>query len=93
MHKDHENMAFNFNYGLYRFQRIPFRFRNAPGTLHGYMDVITSSIQGKFALVHPNDIVFFSKTQEQHIEQVCSVLSHLKKAEVALKLEECQFFT
>lgn len=54
--------------GLYRFICMKFGLRNAPGTLQRIMDVIRSSVIWKFALVHSDDIVFFSKTPE-HISK------------------------
>ena len=72
---------------------MPFGLRNAPGTFQRAIDVILAQVRWQYSLVYLDDIVVFSKTGEEHIDHVRSVLSLLADAGVTLKLKKCFFFT
>lgn len=48
--------AFASHHGLFRFLKMLFVLRNAPGTYQRVMDVILSPKKRKFALLHFDDI-------------------------------------
>lgn len=66
--------------------------RNALGKFQRTMDMIPSSVEWQFALVHLDDIVIFSNTLEQHIDHVRKVLLLLYNAKATLELKKCKFF-
>lgn len=90
---DRDKTAFTSPHGLYRFIRMPFGLRNAPGTFQRTMDVILSTVKWQFALVYLDDIVVFSRTPVEHIDHVRHVLTLLHDDGVILKLKKCRFFT
>lgn len=75
--ENQDKTAFSFHQNLYRFLRIPFGLKNAPGTFEGTMDVILASIKWHFALVFLNDNVIFAKTPQKLIDHGKQVLTLL----------------
>lgn len=56
------------------------------------MDVILASVRWQFALGYLEDIAVFSKSPQDHIEQMRSVLKLLYKAGGTLSLKKCRLF-
>lgn len=87
-----ERIVFTLQHALYCFILMPFGLQIASFSFQRTMDVIRSSVKRKFALFYPNSIVIISKTHEQHIDIVCSVLLLLYNAGATLMLKKCNFF-
>ena len=90
--RDRDRTTFTSHMGTFRYKRMPFGLRNAPATFQRALDIILSGVRWKTCLVYIDDVVIFSKTQEEHFEHVNHVLSLLKEAGVKLKLKKCFFF-
>ncbi len=83
--------AFRTRYGLYEYQVMPFGLTNAPAScqrmindqLHEYLDV--------FVVAYLDDILIYSKTENEHIQHVKKVLAKLRTAKLLLKPEKCEF--
>ena len=83
--------AFRTRYGLYEYCVMPFGLTNAPATcqrmineqLHEYLDI--------FVVAYLDDILIYSKNEAEHTEHVRKVLEKLKKANLLLKPEKCDF--
>lgn len=90
---DRNKTAFTSHHEIYRFIRMPFRLRNAPGTFQRTMDFILSTVKWRFALVYFDDIAVFSKSPEEYIEHVRHVFTLLSDAAITLKLKKRCFFT
>lgn len=72
----------------YRFIRMPFGIRNAPGSFQRTVEVILVTVKGQFQLVYLEDTVIFSHTTEEHIQHIREVLTLLKNTAVNLKLRK-----
>jgi Reverse transcriptase (RNA-dependent DNA polymerase) len=54
--------------------------------------MLLSKVKWKYALVYLDDVIIYSKSLEEHFEQLDYVLSILRNAGAALKLSKCHFF-
>ena len=90
--KDKHKTAFVCEYGQYEFNRMPFGLTNAPGTFQRLMNKILKSVLYKSALVYLDDIIIFSKTIEDHINDLESVFKLLAENGLKLKIKKCNFF-
>jgi transposase InsO family protein len=88
---DRDKTAFTSHRGLYRFKRLPFGLKTAPATFQRAIDVILSSVRFQCALTYLDDIVIYSPTFSQHLEDLSVVLKMLQTAGVSLKLNKCSF--
>jgi Reverse transcriptase (RNA-dependent DNA polymerase) len=55
---------------LYRFIRLPFGLRNAPGSFQGTVDIIIAGIKWKTFLIYLDDIIVLSSSPEAHLHHV-----------------------
>lgn len=64
--------------GFYEWLVIPFGPFNAPNTFMRLMNYIFKSFIEKFEVVYFDDILVYSKGEEQHLDNLYEVLSTLK---------------
>ena len=77
--------------GLYEWTAMPFGLGNAPATFQRAMDVMLSGLSGDMAFVYIDDVLVFSKTPEEHANNVAIVLDRFIAANLKLKLKKCIF--
>ncbi len=77
---DRNKTAFASHMGSYRFARMPFGLTNAPATFQRAVDILLSGVNWQFCLVYLDDIIVYSKSEEDQIHHVGEVLSTLRKA-------------
>ena len=90
--EDRDKTTFVSHMGSFRYKRMPFGLRNAPATFQRTLDVILSGVKWKTCLVYIDDVIIFSKNEEEHVDHLEQVLSLLGEAGVKLKLKKCFFF-
>jgi hypothetical protein len=56
---------------------MPFGLTNAPATFQAFIDNVLKEYLDDFVLVYINDVLVYSDTYEQHVEQVRKVLKKL----------------
>ena len=71
--------AFYTCYEHYKFVVLPFRFTNAPATFMRLMHGIFHQFLDKFVLIFIDDILIYSKSEEDHNEHLRIVLEMLRK--------------
>jgi hypothetical protein len=82
--------AFKTPFGLFEYKVMPFGVTNAPSV---FMAAMNDVLQGlSFVSVYLDDILIFSKTPEEHITHVETVLKIIKEHGFFLKLSKCDFF-
>jgi len=71
---DVQKTVFRSRYGHYEYVVMPFGVTNAPTVFMDYMNRIFRPFLDKFVVVFINDILIYSRTQEEHAEQLRLVL-------------------
>ncbi len=89
--RDKPKTAFVCHRGLFEFNRLAFRLANVPGQFQRRMDRILQGLIGKICFIYINDIVIFSRTQQEHERHVRMVLDRINETAMTLKLSKCQF--
>ena len=90
---DMEKTSFTCHQGTFMYNRMPFGLCNAPATFQRALDIILAGYRWQTCLVYLDDVIVFSRNEEDHIRHVREVLTALRDAGVTLKLRKCEFFT
>ena len=82
--------AFTSYLGLYEWNVMPFGLSNAPGSFQSYLQNILGSMFYKNALVFIDDIIIYSKTEDEHWEHLKKVLQRIDDHNLRLNPKKCQ---
>jgi hypothetical protein len=88
---DEWKIAFCTCYGHLEYTVMPFSLTNAPAVFQHLMIDIFREYMDKFVVVYLNDILIFSKNQEDHDKHVRLVFVKLQEHGLYAKLEKCEF--
>ncbi|GJS46795.1 putative reverse transcriptase domain-containing protein [Tanacetum coccineum] len=84
--------AFRTRYGHFEFTVMPFGLTNAPAVFMDLMNRVCRPYLDKFVIVFIDDILIYSKTQEEHVEHLRLVLELLKKEKLYAKFSKCELW-
>src|SRR5438046_1223249 len=70
---------------------MPFGLKNTPATFQRLMNKLFREYLNDFAAVYIDDIMIYSKTFEEHLHHIESILKKLKEANIMLKLKKCKW--
>jgi hypothetical protein len=88
---DIHKTAFITRFGLYEYTMMSFGLTNAPAYFMYLMNKVFMEYLDKFAVVFIDDILIFSKNEEDHDEHLCVVLQKLRENQLYAKLSKCEF--
>jgi hypothetical protein len=71
---------------------MPFGLTNAPATFQGLVQDILRPHLDKFVIVYIDDILIYSKDEDEHVHHVCKVLELLREHKMYGKVTKCEFF-
>ena len=71
-------MAFKTRYGHYEFLIMPFGVTNAPSIFMNLMNRVFSLFLDKFVVIFIDDILIYSKDEEEHDEHLRILLQTLR---------------
>ena len=89
--KDIYRTTFCTTFGLYEFLVMPFGLANAPATFNRMMDKIFRPHRS-FVEVFFDDIIFYSKTLEEHKEHLKKVFEELHRNKLFINGMKSDFF-
>ena len=88
---DISKTAFSVDHGHYEFLRMPFGLRNAPSTFQRVMDNILRKHIGKICLVYMDDIIIYSTSFTEHIQNIRKVFICMREYHMKIQLLKSQF--
>nr|GEX68549.1 retrotransposon protein, putative, Ty3-gypsy subclass [Tanacetum cinerariifolium] len=90
--EDIPKTAFRTRYGHYKFQVMSFGLTNVLAVFMDLMNRVCKPYLDKFVIVFIDDILIYSKREEEHSEHLKLILELLKKEELYAKFSKCDFW-
>lgn len=90
--EDIPKTAFRTRYGHYEFLVMPFGVTNAPATFMNFMNRVFYDFLDKSVVIFIDDILVFSKDEEEHTNHLRQVLDVLREKKLYAKLSKCEFW-
>ncbi|KAJ9538003.1 hypothetical protein OSB04_030736 [Centaurea solstitialis] len=90
--EDIPKTAFRTRYGHYEFLVMPFGLTNAPAAFMDLMNRVCQPYLDKFVIVFIDDILIYSKTEEEHGNHLREILNLLKREKLFAKFSKCEFW-
>jgi hypothetical protein len=84
--------AFSTRYGLYEYLVMSFGLTNAPAYFMYLMNSVFMIELDKFVVVFIDDILVYSKNEEEHAEHLRIVLQRLRDHKLYAKFSKCEFW-
>ncbi|MBW0587173.1 hypothetical protein O181_126888 [Austropuccinia psidii MF-1] len=88
---DEHLTCFRTKYGSYEYLGMPFGLTNAPASFQNVVNDIFYDLLDIYVVVYLNDIMVFSKSEEEHVTHVSTVLSRLRANNLFSKASKCLF--
>uniref|UniRef100_A0A5S6QAU4 RNA-directed DNA polymerase n=1 Tax=Trichuris muris TaxID=70415 RepID=A0A5S6QAU4_TRIMR len=83
-----ELLTINTHRGLYRYNRLPFGVKSAPGIFQQIMDTMIAGLNGTVAYL--DDVLVVGRTLEEHNRNLKAVLNRVMEFGFRIRPEKCQ---
>ena len=90
--QDIPKTTFTTRYGLYAYTVMSFGLTNAPAYFMNMMNKVFMEFLDKFVVVFIDDILIYSKNEEEHKEHLRLVLEKLREHQLYAKFSKCEFW-
>ncbi|WVZ93550.1 hypothetical protein U9M48_039521 [Paspalum notatum var. saurae] len=90
--EDIPKTAFSTRYGLYEYLVMSFGLTNAPAFFMYMMNSVFMNELDKFVVVFIDDILIYSKNEEEHAKHLRIVLARLREHKLYTKFSKCAFW-
>ncbi|XP_029151508.1 uncharacterized protein [Arachis hypogaea] len=90
--EDIPKTAFQTRYGHYEFLMMPFGLTNAPAAFMDLMNRVFKPFLDHFVIVFIDDILVYSKSEEEHEHHLRVVLQTLRNHKLYVKFSKCEFW-
>nr|GEX96978.1 putative reverse transcriptase domain-containing protein [Tanacetum cinerariifolium] len=90
--EDIPKTAFRTRYGNFEFTIMPFGLTNAPTVFMDLMNRVCKLYLDKLIIVFIDDILIYSRSEEEHEAHLKTILDLLKKEELYVKFLKCEFW-
>ena len=84
--------AFRKRYGHFEFTVMPFELTNAPAAFMDFMHRVFKPYSDQFVVVFVDDILIYSKSEEEHEDYLRVVLQILRDHQLYAKFIKCEFW-
>lgn len=78
--------------GSYEYVVMPMGLTNAPATFQRMMEAVLRPFLTDFCMVYLDDIIVYSRTEEEHVKHILLILEALHKHGLKIKPKKCEFF-
>nr|GEW41331.1 putative reverse transcriptase domain-containing protein [Tanacetum cinerariifolium] len=90
--EDIPNTAFRTRYRHFEFTVMPFRLTNAPAVVMNLMNHVCKPYLDKFVIMFIDDILIYSRSEEDNEAHLKAILDLLKKEKLYVKFSKCEFW-
>jgi hypothetical protein len=88
--QDRAKCSFQAGNQIYQFRVMPFGVMNGSATFQRLMTKVLGELIGDICFVYCEDVIVYSSSPEQHVEDVRKVLERLRAAGLTLSVEKCR---
>ena len=83
--------AFVTPFGKYEFNAVPFGLAHAPAYFQQLISIVLQDCS-EFVMVYLDNIIIFSRNEQEHLKHIEIIFKKLKEARLKLKESKCDFF-
>ncbi|GBG62855.1 hypothetical protein CBR_g32438, partial [Chara braunii] len=89
--EDRYKTAFKTRYGHFEWLVMPFGLTNAPTTFQAAMTTEFRHMLDRFILIYLDDILVYSRSLDEHVKHLRTVLERLRQAKYKANRDKCEF--